>query len=401
MKKKINKGYKFRLYPDKSQLAFLNQNIGNCRFIYNHFQDKQEKDKIILFTKMEKELLPLKEQYDWLKLSNSQSLQYAVRNLDSGNKRYFKHIAKRPVKHYKSDGGSFTIPQHFKLLTIDNKKFGYIQIPKLETALKFRKHRNIIGRILLITILLDATGKYYISFVTEQEIEIKNNEKEKIVGIDLNLMNLATTSDGKVYDSKKILKNKEKKLKRLQRWKDRKKKGSKNRKKAKKKLAIQHKRVSNVRKDYLHKVSNEIVKSHDVIITEDLQVKNMVKNGKLSKAISNQGWGYLNTMLKYKADWAGKVYHQINRWYSSSKICNHCRYINKNLTLDMREFNCQGCRELLDRDYNASCNIRDEGLREINTVGNTGINACGEVKVAEYTNLYSSVNLDEARSPFL
>jgi len=385
MSMEIHKAYKFRLYPNKKQKVFINKSIGSCRFVYNYFLDrktiyynehKNDKKKNISFIETEHELklLKEKEEFIWLNEINSQSLQFSLRNLDSAYSRFYKKLSKFPTFKKKRNGGSFTIPQFSKIVEEGNK-FYFIKIPKLKEPLKFRVTREIEGKILYVTISKTSTDKYFISFTTKQEVKIKNNKKKKAIGIDLGLKTLVVTSDNDVFKTTKKFKSKEKKLKRIQRKHSKAKKGGKNRDKLRKRLAIQYEKIKNSRMDYSHKISNYIVENQDIIVTEDLNIKGMLQNHKLSKSISNQGWYELIRQLEYKSNWNNKIFYQINRWYPSSQICNYCGKQNTNLKLSDRVWVCPHCKKEIDRDYNAACNIRDLGLNDLSIVGTTKSNA--------------------------
>lgn len=395
-KKIIHKGYKFRLYPNEEQKIFIHKSIGSCRFVYNYFLNaktkyyieyKMDKKKSLSFVETEHQLklLKEKEEFVWLNEINSQSLQFSLRNLDSAYSRFFKKISDFPNFKKKKNGGSFTVPQFFKMVE-EGDKFSFVGIPKLKSNLKFRQSKKIEGKILYITISKTPTDKYFITFTVKQEVSIKKNKKKKAVGIDLGLKTLVVTSNNEIFETNKKFKLKEKKLKRIQRKHSKAKKGGTNRNKLRKKLATQHEKIKNSRNDYLHKISSYLVENQDVIITEDLNVKGMVKNHKLAKSISNQGFYELIRQLQYKSDWGNKIFYQINRWYPSSQVCNNCGYQNTELKLSDRTWICSNCKKEIDRDYNASCNIRDLGLHDlkITMVGTTKSHASGRTKVTNF-----------------
>ena len=222
-------------------------------------------------------------------------------------------------------------------------------------------HKEIEGKILFATISKSATDKYYISITCE--VEYTPLEKTNLqVGIDTGIKNLAILSDGEVYENIKLLKTNLRKLKYEQRQLSKKKKGSGCRLKQKSKFARVHEKVTNIRKDYLHKVSTEIIKNHDVICIEDLAVKNMMKNHKLAQAFFDVSLGAFYTMLEYKAIWNEKTIVKIDRFFPSSKMCSNCGWIKQDLELKHRKWTCESCGEHHDRDFNASTNILIQGL---------------------------------------
>jgi len=390
---KINKSYKFRLYPNKEQKIFINKSIGSCRFVYNYFLDyktkyyiehKTEKKKNISFIETEHQLKLLKEkkELEWLNEINSQSLQFSLRNLDSAYSRFYKKVSGFPTFKKKRNGGSFTVPQFFQIVE-ERNKFSFIKIPKLKQLLKFRASRIMEGKLLYCTVSKTSTDMYFISFTTEQEVPEKENKKKKAIGVDLGIKTLAVTSNNEVFKTNNKFKVKEKKLKKIQRKHSKAKKGGTNRNKLRKKLAVQYEKIKNSRNDYLHKISNYIVENQDIIITEDLNIKGMMQNHCLAKAISNQSFYEFTRQLEYKATWNNKIFYQINRWYPSSQICNHCGYQNKQLKLSDRIWICPNCHKEIDRDFNAACNIRDLGLSDLSIVGATKSYASGRTKVTE------------------
>ena len=412
MKQTIHKAYKFRLYPNKNQKIIINKSVGSCRFIYNYFLDyktkyytqhKNDKKKSISFVETEYFLTLLKkeEEYIWLKEVNSQSLQFALRNLDSAYSRFFKKLGNFPKFKKKRNGGSFTIPQFFKIVEEGNK-FSFVKLPKIKQPFKFRLSKQIEGKILYCTISKTPTNKFFISFTTKQEIMVKENKRKKAVGIDVGIKSLVVTSDNKIFETNNKFKKKEKRLKRIQRKHSKAKKVGDNKNKLRKKLALQHEKIKNSRNDYLHKISSYLVKNQDIIITEDLNVSGMLKNHCLAKSLSNQAFRELFKQLKYKSEWNNKIYYKIDRWFPSSQICNYCGSQNKQLKLSDRTWICSNCNKEINRDYNAANNIKDLELKDlcIITIGTTESYASGRTKITEDKKLFS-VSSSEGRIPQL
>ena len=411
-KKIIHKGYKFRLYPNEEQKTFIHKSIGSCRFVYNHFLDvkikyytehKTDVKKSLSFVETEHLLTKLKkeDEYVWLNEINSQSLQYSLRNLDSAYSMFFKKIGAFPTFHKKRNGGSFTVPQFFKIVE-EGSKNSYIKIPKLKQPLKFRRSREMKGTILYCTISKTPTDKYFITFTVKEEIDVKENKQLTAVGIDVGIKSFCVTSDNEEILNDKNIKRKERRRKIKQRKIAKSKKGGNNRKKLCKQLARKHEKETNAKKNFLHQVSHYFVENKDIIIIEDLNVKGMIKNHKLAKAISHQNFGEFFRQLKYKSEWNNKIFYKIDRWFPSSKTCNHCGSQNHNLKLSDRTWVCESCQRTLDRDLNASLNIRDLGLHDlkITTVGTTESNASGRVKITDFSKI-KSVNSNEGRIPRL
>jgi putative transposase len=365
----IHKSYKFRIEPTSEQIVLLSKHFGACRFVFNKFlHERKEKylnektslnyyDNARTLTDLKKE-----EDFDWLKEINSQSLQSAIRNLDSAYKNFFNKQNKFPRFKSKYDKQSFKIPQNVLI------NEGKLIIPKFKEGIKINLHRKIDGEILFATITKSTTGKYYVSITCEVNYKPFDKTGSK-VGIDTGIKDLAILSDGKTYENIKVLKSKLKKLKYQQRQLSKKQKGSNSRQKQKIKLSLTHEKITNIRKDYLHKISTEIVKNHDIISVEDLSVKNMMKNHKLAQSLSDVSLGMFYTMLEYKSKWNDKSFVKIDRFFPSSKTCSNCGWINQDLNLSIREWTCPSCNEHHDRDLNASKNILKQGINILSGYG--------------------------------
>lgn len=361
------KAYKYRLYPTKEQEIYFSKCFGCVRFIYN----KMLNDKIEYY-KNNNEMLnttpaQYKKEFSWLKEVDSLALANAQMNLDKAYKNFFrdKSVGFPKYKSKKANKFSYTTNnQNGTIYIIDNK---YIKLPKLKTLVRVKQHRQIPidGKIKSVTINKNPSGKYYISILVEQKI----NELPKsqfMIGVDLGLTDFAITSDGVKYSNPKWLRKQENKIKKLQRKLSRKKKGSKNRKRARVKLAKAYEKITNQRKDFLHKLSFELINENQVICLEDLQVKNLLQNHKLAKAISEVSWYEFRRQLEYKAKWYGRTIVIIDKYYPSSQICSNCGENTGKKELSIREFTCPYCGKHHDRDINASINILHEGLRILN-----------------------------------
>lgn len=358
-----HKSYKFRIMPTEKQKVLLNKHFGACRFVYNYYLNLRKEayskeNKFINYHHNANDLTKLKKiiNFYWLKEINAQSLQSSLRNLDNAYKNFFKKQYQFPKFKSKYSNQKFTIPQE---IYIDNNK---LVIPKFREGVKLINHIEINGKLLFATISKTPSGKYYVSLTCE----VKHTPYEKTnskVGVDTGIKDLAILSDGKVYKNIKTLKVNLKKLKYNQRKLSKKVKGSNSRLKQKLKLARIYEKVTNIRKDYLHKVSTEIIKNHDVICIEDLAVKNMMKNHNLAQAFSDVSLGTFYTMLEYKAKWNDKKIVKVNRFFPSSKTCSNCDFIKEDLKLNHRSWTCSNCNTTHDRDFNASQNILKQGLK--------------------------------------
>jgi len=367
--KTIHKSFKFRIYPNKEQQILLSKHFGACRFVFNHYLNKRketylENKKSLNYYDNANDLTQLKKEdtFNWLKEINSQSLQSSLRHLDNSYNRFFRKQSKFPKFKNKYDKQSFTIPQS---ISIKNNK---LIIPKFNNGIKINLHKEISGNICFATISKSTTGNYYVSITCE----VQHNIYEKTgseVGVDTGIKDLAILSNGKIYENIRCLKTNLKKLKYNQRQLSKKIKGSNSRNQQKIKLALIHEKITNVRKDYLHKVSTEIVKNHDIISVEDLAVKNIMKNHKLAQAMSDVSLGTFYKMLEYKCNWNDKHFIKIDRFFPSSKTCSNCGWIKEDLTLDIRNWNCPSCNINHDRDINASKNILKQGLNILSGSG--------------------------------
>ena len=353
------KAFKYRIFPTEPQKELIAKHIGSSRFVYNLALETKNaayisaKHNYSAFD-LVKQLPELKKELPWLKEVNSQSLQQAIQNMDIAFKKFFKGAG---FPKFKSKRGrqSFSIPQN---VIVENN---ILIIPKFTEGIKMSLHRPTKGTIKSATISVTPTGKYFVSILcdTKEELPDKTPIKESTtIGIDLGIKDFAITSEGEVFENPKCLRKAQSKLKYVQR------KYSKHKgKRTKQRLALLHEKVVNKRKDFLHKVSTQLIRENQTICLETLAVKNMVKNHNLAQAISDVSWSTFVTMLEYKADWYGKNILRIGQFSPSSKTCSNCGTINKELQLKDREWTCSSCSTVLDRDVNAACNIKSFALK--------------------------------------
>jgi putative transposase len=302
-------------------------------------------------------LLKKEEKTEWLKETYSQCLQQAVWNLSQAFVNFFERRAGYP--RFKSRHGKQSLQYPANVKIVDNA----VKFPFLG-EIKANLHRQFDGQLKTVTITKTKTDKYYASLLFEDDSpEPVLSSEGKAIGIDLGLTHFCITSDGSKYDNPRHFKKHEKNLKRKQKKLSRKHSGSNSRNKARKLVARAQEKSANSRQDFLHKLSRKIVNENQVIVSENLNVKGMVKNHNLAKAISDCGWSMFLNFIDYKAKRDGKTFLEIGRFFPSSKTCNVCLNIVDSLPLDIRSWECPHCHTKHDRDLNAAINIRDEGLR--------------------------------------
>ena len=369
------RAYKYRIYPTDEQKVLFAKTFGCCRFVYNwalnlkitaYKEHKETLGNVYLTNLMKSEL---KAEHEWLSEVNSQSLQSALRNLDTAYTNFFRNTKAVGFPRFKlrKDRQSFLCPQHCR---VDLKK-GTITIPKAKD-IPAVLHRKFKGTVKTATVSMTPSGRYFVSVLVDtaiQELPATPIQGDTALGIDLGIKWLAVCSDGRSFDNPKNLQKSLDRLKLLQKRLSRKRKGSANRNKARVKVARLQEHIANCRKDSLHKITHTLTHDSQVrtICMEDLNVKGMQRNHRLAQAVGDASFGMFLTLLEYKCKWYGVNLIKIDRFAPSSKTCGKCGYVYKGLKLSERSWTCPECGTHHDRDFNASCNIKEFGLKALPT----------------------------------
>ncbi len=377
---KIHKAYRYELKPNKTQLALFTKYAGTARFVWNwalakRIEEYKKTGKSFSMVEQSREITVLKQkEFAWMYEISKHVPQLVLRNLDEAYKHFFRRIKKgeKPgFPKFKKKGihNSFSFVQMHKNIKVFLKS---IQLPKIK-IIRLKEESAIKGKILSATVSREA-DRWFVSIATEQHIEEPIPVKGEAIGIDLGLKTFATLSNGEKIDAPKPLKKYMKLLKRRSKQHSRKQKGSNNRSKSVLKLARLHRKIKNIRKDFLHKLTTELTKTKSVIVVENLNVKGMMKNKRLSRSISDVAWGEFIQILKYKTKWYGSKLVEAPRFFPSSKTCSSCGYVLKSLSLGKRSWICPECKAEHDRDINAAKNL----LNLYTTGKSPESNACGD-----------------------
>lgn len=358
---KVMKGYKFRLYPNKEQQTYFQKCFGCCRFLWNHMLA----DKIAYYDEYKESFdtqPPVyKTDFPFLKEVDSLALTSEYRDLNTAFKNFFRdtNVGYPKFKKKHDNHKSYTTYNQKGSISIVDK---YVKLPKIGYV-KMKQSQSVLGSIKNATISQVPSGKYYISFNVEIWVQtLPRTDKE--LGLDLGIKELLITSDKEHFENPKTLYKYEKQLAKLQRQLAHKKKFSNNWYKQKHKIALLHEKITNIRKDNLHKISHKLVTENQLIASEDLKISNMIKNRHLAKSIADVSWYELTRQLDYKSVWYGRLYVKVDTYYPSSQTCNCCGFknpITKDLTV--RDWTCPQCGTYHDRDENAADNILAEGKR--------------------------------------
>ncbi|WP_420025567.1 RNA-guided endonuclease TnpB family protein (plasmid) [Borreliella yangtzensis] len=372
-----NKAYKYRIYPNTNQKKYFSKVFGCVRFLYNKMlSDKKnyyEKNKESLSVNPSK----YKNEFLFLKEVDSLALCSAWIDLNFAYSNFFREIKKGnriqgfPKYKSKKNRQTFRTNNQKNSIRIEND---YIKLPKIGFV-KLALHRNIKSNEVIKNVVVekDTDDKYYISIAVEC-LDVKNNDKTKdnkkeVVGIDMSMKHFLVSSEGEKINHPKYLLKNESKLKKYQRKLSKKQKGSRNRAKSRLRVAKLHRKISNQRKDFLHKLSYYFVANYKNIVIENLSIKGMQK-GIFGKSVNDLGWYEFVRQLSYKSEWYGSYLHKADRYFPSSKLCNNCSIKNTTLKLSDTRWTCSGCNTLHDRDINAALNLKNY-YKEIQTKAGT------------------------------
>ena len=366
------RAYKYRLYPTKEQETLINKNIGCTRFVFNYFLNERinaykNENKTLTYKDNASSLTLLKGEFKWLKEVDSIGLQQTLRDLNLAYQNFFRRVKKGENSGFPKFKSKRNPKQSYRTQNVNNNIQVFtnqVKLPKIGLV-NFKNSREFNGKINSATISRTSTNKYFVSILVETEIA-KLPKSDSYIGIDLGIKYFATTSNDEVFENPKFLRKLEDKLKFQQRALSRKKLYSRNWYKQKLIVARIHEKITNIRNDYLQKLSTKLIKENQIICLEDLSVSKMLQEKKISKLISEVSWSKFTDMLKYKANWYGKTISIIDKYFPSSQLCYACKYQNKEVKdISIREWICPNCNNLNQRDYNASKNILAQGLKLI------------------------------------
>ena len=404
------KAIKVRLYPTEEQVVYINKQLGCCRFVYNNCLEYRtsahETNKTsISASESIKHIVLLKQDNEFLKEVHSKVLQQSVRDMNQAYDNFFKQHKGYPKFKSKHDSKQSCRFPKDAFIGVRGNRIDLIKALKDIHFKCSRADEKYLNRnqekVSSLTLTKTPCGEYYLSILIDKPHQIRK-EASNVVGVDLGIKDFIVTSDGEHTENPHLQKTQIKKIKRLQRQLSKKQKNSKNRERARIKLAKVYKKIKNRKQEFLHQITNKLIDENQVICLEDLNVRGMLKNHKLAESIQEMNFGEFRRMIEYKAMWYGRTLVVIDRYYPSSKRCNHCGHIYKQLKLNERVWVCPQCGETIDRDYNAARNILEEGQRIIG-LGSPEFTLvdCPTMDDRLETNLKSSDRLKQEKNGFI
>jgi putative transposase len=378
------KAIKIKLYLNKEQSSYVNNLVGTTRFIYNNLLaykiSKYNDEKVnVSFGELGKKLVELKTEYEWVKNSHSKVLQQSLINLESAYKSFFKNGNGFPkFKSKKDNKQSCRFPSD-AIMGVNGNRISLIRQLKdihfkcsvSDEVYLNKNQKNIRSATLTKT----KSGSFLLSILIDKPNRTLDVPMNEIIGLDLGIKSFIINSNGKEYENIKIKRNNQKKLAKLHRNLSKKQKDSKNKEKARIKLAKFYDKLNNIKENYLHHITNQLLNDNQVIVIEDLNISGMLKNHNLAKSIQELSLYRFKEMLRYKAEWYGRDVIEIDRFFPSSKLCNCCGFKNTELKLNDRSWKCSDCGTTHNRDLNAAINIMKEGKRILNIKNKIGLSS--------------------------
>lgn len=369
------KAIKIRLYLNDEEINYINSLLGTCRFIYNNLlsykiEEYNNNQHNVNFSELGKRLTNLKNEYEWIKNSHSKVLQQSLINLNQAYNNFYKNGTGFPkFKSRKNNKQSCRFPYD----AISGIKGNRLNLIKQLKDIHFKcsrfdekylnKNQHLIKSA---TLSKTKTNKYYLSILIDKPNTKQLNKTDKVIGLDLGIKDFIIDSNSNTYENIKIKRNNKKKLAKLHRELSRKQKGSSNKNKSRIKLAKFYEKLNNQKEYYLHYITNKLLDENQVIVIEDLNVSEMLKNKCLARSLQELSINRFRQLLEYKCKWYDRDLIIIDRYYPSSKLCNKCSYKNNELTLKDRTWKCKSCDTVHDRDINAAINIKNKGNRILN-----------------------------------
>ena len=381
----IHRALKVRLYPNKEQETLILKTLGSCRFLYNQmlaerinvYEKLKDQEKQVLWDHKYKSEVDYKNEFDWMREVDATALQQSRADLAAAYQNFFRSLSGKrkgkagfPKFHKRGRKDSYRAINNNNGVEVNFEK-SKVKLPKLGWITFRDGDRKYEGKIKNATISRTKTGKYFVSVLYEQELELQGvlvTEGLKTKGLDMSLSDFFVDDEGKSPAYERIFRKYQPRLAHYQRRCAKKKKGSNNRKKAQLRVNRVYEKIANSRKDFSHQLSAKLIRENDVIVVETLNLRAMAQCLNLGKSVNDLGYGEFLTQLKYKALWNNKTLIQADKWFASSKTCSHCGFVHKSLQLSDRQYICPKCGFEIERDHNAGINLKQYGLKELGLI---------------------------------